>query len=97
MRASSVVTVVPQFTEYSYSGSLAAGAYFTPPAKTIILTAEFQVVDKLELWGTYGIIQIASGGESGFIGALYCDGAGVRFKNTDVAAQLLMLFGVSMA
>ena len=84
------------FSPYDYNGSLATGAYFTAPAKTIVMTAELQVIDKLQIRGQYGVQQIASGGQSGFIGATYCDGSDIRYKNTDAGAQFLNLSGLTM-
>jgi len=84
------------FSPYDYNGSLGAGLFFTTPNKTIVMTAELQVVDKLQVYGQYGINRIASGGESGFIGATYCDGGDIRYKNTDAGSQFLNLSGLTM-
>ncbi|GAI24626.1 unnamed protein product [marine sediment metagenome] len=87
----------PQLTEYLHTESaLAAGTTYAPPAKTIIMGAMLSVADKLEvLYSTY-ILQTPQTGNNGVIGALKCEGASVRFKNTDVAAKVLTVWGVSM-
>lgn len=86
----------PQFTHYSYAASLAAGATYVPAAKTIVMTHALQVEDKLELSFGGRLLKAAGVGFKGFIGAVYCEGSAVGYKNTDAAGQVLYLEGVSL-
>lgn len=90
---------VTQFAEYSYAASLGAGVTYVPAAKTIVMTA--YLANNQDLAIMYGAQKILSeadmGGNSrGHIGATYCDGTNVGYKNENIAAKALALYGLTM-
>lgn len=90
-----------QFQEYNYSGALASGVTYIPAAKTIIMMASLAHIQDLDIYDALTPVRV--GGEScgvseyGYVGCIYCDGSDVGFKNTNIAAGGLILWGVSMA
>lgn len=99
MRSSGRV-YTPQFSAYSYTGALGAGAEYVPPAGTIVMIAHLGTVQDLDIM--IGLALHKAGAdlgatERGYIGCIVCDGADVKFKNTNVGPQQLILKGVTMA
>jgi len=92
---------VAQFTAYAYADDLAAGATYVPPAGTIVMFADLVgTVQDLSIMNEAS--NVLPGGElpatsGGYIGATYCDGTRVGYKNINVAEKGLVLFGVSLA
>jgi len=88
----------PPFSPYSYSGSLGAAAIYVPAAKTIVMSAYLANDQDLSVMhGTQEIVNCADMGASsrGHIGCTYCDGTEVGYKNENVAAKTLSLYGVT--
>lgn len=91
----------PQFSLYTYSAALAAGATFVPPVNTILQT--------MHLGGAAQDLQLMMGGgiyisgleqeatSTGFIGTIHCDGGSLGCKNLNVAQKTLVLRGLTMA
>lgn len=94
---------VPQFTLYTYTGSLAADARFTPPNNTIILNAMLT-----EGHGKLWVSWLHTGYEcflalpdlnpnsTGIRGPIMCAEGDINFTNSDVSGRALKLLGVTM-
>jgi hypothetical protein len=92
-------TLVNQFSKYSYSGSLASLATYVPPDKTIVMSAYLAgTIGKLYVMFSTSTILEAGTNFSGLVGAIYCDGTNIGFKNSDSGgSHTLTLYGLTLA
>lgn len=92
----------PQFSEYIYEGSLAAGTYFVPAAGTIVMGSCLATVQDLDIFFVGTMFKDGSdqgAASKGYIGAVYHNGDavhGIQYKNVNVGAQDLKLAGLSV-
>lgn len=89
-----------EIVAYKYTGAVSTGATFVPPAGTIVTMACFpDTPQNLNImWGAY-IVKAAAGlgaTETGFVGAIYCDGIEVGFKNIAGTSKILKLEGYTL-
>lgn len=84
-------------TAFTYGPTaLAAGAYYTPAAGTLVTSAILVgVAAKLEVYANVKILGVPAAGLYGHVLWLYCDGTLQRFKNTDGAGQDLEITGMT--
>jgi len=89
-----------QFSAYHHEEIVVAGAYYVPAAKTIIMMSKNFMAQKIDIYEGNDPVKIGTESlgatEKGYIGCIYCDGTGAKFKNTDAAQQQLAFRGLSM-
>ena len=88
-----------QFSEYKVTEVIAAAATFVPAQGTIVMGAMLTGgAQKLDVMQSAAVLMEGAdmgAGSSGYLGAVYCDGATRGFKNTNAGEQTLFLLGLS--
>ncbi|GAI27550.1 unnamed protein product [marine sediment metagenome] len=107
MRGTDGVPTTRQFTPYTYNDTLADGASFIPPNKTIVFAAHLSIVTTAveEFFFFYDAVanvildafsQNLCNGKSSISGLMYCEGTH-GFRNDSGNAATLRLEGLTMA
>jgi len=82
---------------YTYSGGLAAGAYYVPAAGSWVTVALLSEVNKLEVYhSTLLMLETPGATLHGFFIDMHADGTNLKFKNTSGVERVLDLYGVTL-
>jgi len=84
-------------TPYTYSGGLAAGAFYVPAAGSWLTVALLSEADKLEVYHAT-LLMLGTPGATlhGFFIDMHADGTNLKFKNTSGVERVLDLYGVTL-